>query len=645
MSDDKGRDIFAWEENGSYGLGVKLDDRRGIAPEVMYEDDVIKIKERPLYLGLPVPRMRFDIALALIILTITGLITRAFWMQVKDHGMYMDLAERNRLRKEVMIPPRGIIRDVNGKILADNVPTFDIAVTPIDLPADEDARKDLLGKIARLAGVPMSELEEDVLKARYPDQKIVVARDIKYESAIAFKIEIADTPGASLITGQKRRYPFSAEYSSFSHILGYVGRISPDEIKDLEKEGYRQTDVIGKAGVEATYENLLRGQVGEKIIEVDSFGHEQRVVHETKPTPGKDLVLTIDAELQKKAEKALAAELEKNGIKKGSAILLDPRDGAIMAIASLPSYDNNIFSGQVSSTAYQAYLKDPNNPFLARAWAGLFPSGSSIKPVYAVALLAEKIITTRTTVVSRGGIRLGSIFFPDWAAGGHGVTDVKRAIAFSVNTFFYITCGGYDGFKGLGPEKMSEWLKKFGFGSKMGLDIPGEQGGLVPSPEWKMSKKNEKWYVGDSYNFSIGQGDFLVTPLQIAVATGQIANGGKTVVPHLAKENAIATERKAGEQLASKETVDIVRSGMRDTIRIGSGRSLSSLPFSSAGKTGTAQWGKDKPNHAWFTAFATYEDPAAVVTVLLEEGVEGSRTAVPVAKEILGAWYSTKHPN
>ncbi len=635
---NKDDNLFAWRESGRYGLEVDLDDKADVVPEVMYEDDLLKIKERPLFLGLALPRLRFSIAIVLVIIALGLLVGRAFWMQVSNHEKYLALAERNRLRKEVLQPTRGVIRDREGKILADNVPTFDVAVTPIDLPIDANSRMEILGKISRISGTPLAELEQDIKDVHSPDQKMVIARDIPYDQAVALKIELASAPSVSVSTGQKRRYPLSQPNPSFSHILGYVSKISPDDLANLEDVGYRRTDTMGKTGVEASYESVLRGVPGDKVTEVDSFGHEQRVVHEGKSVPGKDLVLTVDADFQKQVEKLMIDGLKQAKVTKGSAIAMDPRDGSILAIVSWPAYDDNIFSGRVSSTAYAAYTQDPDNPFLARAWAGLFPSGSSIKPVYAVALLAEHIITPQTTVLSTGGIRLGAQFFPDWSAGGHGLTDVRKAIAMSVNTFFYITCGGYENFKGLGADLMGEWLKRFGFGSRLGLDIPGEQAGLVPSPAWKQEKRNEHWYVGDTYNFAIGQGDLLVTPLQIAAATAEIANGGKHITPHVALSPYNPSVVPSDQPLASDSVIQVVRSGMRQTITIGSGRALSSLPFTSAGKTGTAQWRNDKPNHAWFTSFAPYDNPKVVVTVMLEEGVEGSRTAVPIAYNILNAW-------
>jgi penicillin-binding protein 2 len=637
MSKDDG--MFAWREDGSYGLEVHTEERGNFSHEVMYEDEILQVRERPLYLGDTLPRRRFERAIFAVGLLIALLIGRAFWMQVISHGMYIRLAENNRLRQEAIQPKRGIIRDRQGIMLADNVPAFDVAVTPLDLPSESERRKEILGRVSRVTGVALAELEQDIAGVKTPSLKMILARDIPYEQAVALRISLADVPGISIEAGQKRRYPLSTAYPSFSHILGYTGKVS---VKDLENAGpgiYRSTDMLGKTGVEAWYEKELRGLPGERVNEVDSFGRMQRTVSEDQPTPGRDLILTLSSKLQTKTEEALRQGLEKAKITRGSVVVIDPRDGAILAIASLPSYDDNIFSGQVSSTAYKAYTEDKDNPFLARAWAGLFPSGSTIKPVYAVALLAEGVITPHTTVLSVGGIRIGAQFFPDWAAGGHGLTDVRKAIAWSVNTFFYITCGGHDGFKGLGAEHMAVWLRKFGFGSRLGLDIPGEVAGLVPSPEWKQKERNEKWYVGDTYNLAIGQGDLLVTPLQIAVATAQIANGGKRLVPHVAFEAATGTKSGETEPLAKKDVIQVVRSGMRDTVVYGSGRALADMPFPVAGKTGTAQWRRDRANHAWFTAFGPYDNPKVAVTVLLEEGVEGSSTAVPIAKQILNEWY------
>lgn len=634
MSNNR-NEYFSWREDGSYALEINLKDQEDIAHEVLYEDELVKIKDSPMFLGAPLPAGRFALAVGLVLVILAILLFRAFFMQIKDHDRYLALAERNRLRTSVLQPKRGVIRDRTGIILADNIPTFDISVIPVDLPQNQDARNDLLGKIARIYGTPISDIEADILKSRSPDRKIIIARDVDYEQAVALLIGLGDSSGVYIEQGDKRHYPMSDEYQTFSHFLGYTGKITEEQLSDEKYRGYKRTDSVGRMGVEAWYEVWLRGEPGERVVEVDSHGKEQRVVHEQIPIPGKDLYLSIDVNLQKEAELILKKHLQENEIQKGSLILLDPRDGSLLAAASWPSYDNNIFSGHVSSTLYDQYAQDPNNPFLARAWAGLFPSGSTIKPVYAVALLADNIITRHSTVFSSGGVWVGSRFFPDWQTGGHGTTDVRRAIAWSVNTFFYLMCGGGEGIKGLGAERMAFWLEKFGFGSRTGLDLPGEAQGYVPSPQRREEKNGQKWYLGDTYNYAIGQGDLLVTPMQIALATALVANGGKKITPHF---NLDFVELENLPEIAPGSVFDVVRQGMRDTVVYGSGRSLADMPFAVAGKTGTAQWRQDKPNHAWFTAFAPYEDPRVTVVVLLEEGEEGSKVAIPVAREALMAW-------
>ena len=295
-------------------------------------------------------------------------------------------------------------------------------------------------------------------------------------------------------------------------------------------------------------------------------------------------------------------------------------------------------------------MVDPNAPLFSRAWAGSFPSGSVIKPIIAAAAFSEGLINRQTTFFSSGGLQINTWFFPDWKAGGHGVTNVVKALAESVNTFFYIIGGGYENFVGLGLEKISEYLKKFGLANTVGIDLPGETAGFIPSREWKEDVKKERWYIGDTYNLSIGQGDLLVTPLQVANYTAIIANGGTSYQPHLVKRM-INAETKEKIDIAPRiieknvlpdSILSIVREGMRATITSGSAQSLNSLPVAVAGKTGTAQWSSKYSPHAWFTGFAPYDDPQIVLTILIEEGGEGSHVAVPVAREVFG-WWAKNH--
>jgi penicillin-binding protein 2 len=643
---DHDRKFFSWPENSPYGLSVSVKKQGQVAAEIMYEDDATKIKDRPIFLGTAIPLSRFYYTGAIILLVIISLIVRAFWIQGVMHDYYQAKADSNRLRYEITPPPRGVIVDRSGLIIAENESTFDVTAVPLDLPINELDRREILGKVARITGTDIAELQNAISEAGEPDRSVVLVRDIPYEQAIALKIELVNENAIKITHGLKRRYRYSDGIMSLSHILGYVGSISPEQYEQNRDKGYLRTDLIGKTGVEASYEFWLRGERGERVVEVDAHGNKIRTVREGDPKSGNILELSIDLKLQKAAEEAIKKAIDnKEDIKRATAIAMDPTDGKILAIVSWPAYDNNVFSGKVSSTVYGDLLNNENTPLLPRAWAGLYPSGSTIKPVYAVAALADKIITPNTIILSTGGIRVGARLFPDWRAGGHGPTNVRSAIAWSVNTFFYTIGGGTDAFKGLGANRMAEWLWDFGFGSTLGLDIIGENAGLVPTPEWRVQKRNERWFIGDTYNYSIGQGDLLVTPLQIAASTAVIANGGNRIRPHLILNEQAYSEYQQKypkdfftEQVADKTSIEVVRLGMRDTVLYGSGRALANMPIEVAGKTGTAQWRTDRPNHAWFTCFAPFNNPKVVVTVLLEEGVEGSETAIPVARDILMAW-------
>ncbi|MBP9864563.1 penicillin-binding protein 2 [Patescibacteria group bacterium] len=628
-------DLFGWSSKG-LGLSVKGRDAGMIAHEDMFGEDAVILKEERMFVGPALPSKRFVFAWCVIGACIALLLGRAFWMQIVQGAAYQERAENNRLRHDVLIARRGVIRDRTGVVLAENVPAFDVRAVPWLLPKDLQAREDVLARVGREIGRNVSDLEAAIASSTDPAQEMTLARDISYERAVAANILLGDDPAIHIFIGSKRKYTFSPQIQSLSHILGYVGGVSP---KDLVEGGaYRQTDVIGKTGVEATAEDLLKGKHGERVYEVDATNKVTSLVSNSVSVDGQDVRLTIDLRLQQAMDKALVDGMAKAHIDKGAAIAMDPRDGSILAIASLPAYDNNLFSGSVSTTGYKALLDNPSHPLLARAWAGIYPSGSTVKPVVATGALMEKIVTPNTSVYSSGGIKLGQTFFPDWKAGGHGATNVRRAIAWSVNTFFYTIGGGYEAFIGLGVDRLTDWMRRFGLGAKTGLDLPGENAGFVPSKEWKENIRHEHWYVGDTYNLSIGQGDLLVTPLQVAAFTSAVANGGVIVTPHVIQGHEQQTVNSSSTSVASAEALTTVRLGMRDTVVYGSGRALSTFPIPVAGKTGTAQWRNDKPNHAWFTSFAPFDKPEIVVTVFLEEGVEGSPSALPVARQILDAW-------
>ncbi len=619
---------------------MRRDDHLDVRHEVLFEDSLTPLKHRSMFLGRAVSGRRFLLAHGILALLFVGLIARAGWMQVARGAEFRQQAEANRLRQTSLLPRRGIIRDRQGRILADNIPRFQVTMTPVGLAADVAEMESDVSLAARVLGRSV----HDLLPIAYAtgttrDEANVIAEQITYRQAMDFTIVWPDLQGFALEVAARRRYPWGEEIPSLSHVLGYVGKLSPEEYAERRDSGYRRADEIGKSGLERGYEPLMRGALGVRTSEVDAHGRVKALVREEEAIDGQDLSLALDLDLQRATEQALVSGLERAEAQRGSAIAMDPRTGEILAAVSWPSYDNNIFSGGVSSTVYQALVEDELQPLFPRAWAGTYPSGSTVKIVISVAALAEKIVSANTNILSTGGIGVGPWFFPDWRPGGHGLTNVRQAIAWSVNTFYYTVGGGYESFVGLGVDRLADWFQRFGLGAPTGLDVPGERSGLVPTREWKEETKGERWFVGDTYNLSIGQGDLLVTPLQVAAYTAAVANGGYLVEPHFGRTGT-TTER--GERLAEASVIETVRLGMRDCVTLGSCRALSAMPVPIAGKTGTAQWHSEKDYHAWFTSFAPFDDPEIVVTVLLEEGGEGSETAVPVAKEILHAWWDLR---
>lgn len=594
-----------------------------------------------LFLGFAFPKQRFYWFFVFFACMLLVLVVKAFTLQVVQHEHYQALAERNRVRHVYVWPKRGVIRDRQGVVLADNVPRFQLLVRPHLLPLNQAEREHLIQKLSHVFAMSVKDASALFPDEDAEDESYVLVEQVTYEQALMVSLLLPDYPALHLETRAKRRYPHSADVSSLAHLLGYVGKINPEEYQANKDNGYKRSDDIGKTGLERSYESVLRGTIGDEVQEVDSRGRFVSILGRTAAVDGQDVSLTVDLDLQRFSEQALKKSMQTAEVTKGAVVVMDPRDGSILSMVSLPGYNNNFFSGGVSSTVYQKLLNDPDKPLIARAFAGRYPSGSTVKIVVALAALQEGVVQATTKVLSNGGLRIGQNFFPDWKPGGHGVVDVRSAIAWSVNTFFYTVGGGYQAFVGMGVEKLASWYRAFGLGSVTGLDLPHETDGFVPDPEWKLEQKKERWFVGDTYNVSIGQGDLLVTPLQVARYTAAIANGGKLVQPHLAKQ-ATSTVQNVSKAVDSKN-VETVRLGMRDGVVYGSGRALSILPFAAAGKTGTAQWRNDRKTHAWFTAFAPFEKPEVVVTVLLEEGGEGSAVAVPVAKDILEYWWNMRN--
>ncbi len=557
-------------------------------------------------------------------------VVRAGWLQIVHGATYRALADSNRTRTHIIPAERGIITDMNGIVLAKNTPSFSVIARVRELPAVEDEKNAVLARVAALVNGDADTFAQQVIDAgKAPD--VILATDIAYEQALAFAVVDNDIPGVDIVLGSKRSY-VTDSIPSLSSVLGYTGSISEEEYARHADADYVTYDRIGKQGAEKSFETLLRGVYGKEIIEVDSFGRYLRTITKQDPVDGARLTLGIDVRLQAYIELALQSWLKNQSATRASVVAMDPTDGTIRALVSWPSYDANLFSHGIDSTTYDALLNDADNPLFPRAYAGEYPAGSTIKPLYAAAALTDGIITPTTSFLSTGGLQLGNRFFPDWRAGGHGVTNVYHAIADSVNTFFYTIGGGYDTFQGLGVDRLMDWASTFGLGTQSGLDLPGEADGFLPSKAWKEAEKGEPWYVGDTYNVSIGQGDLLVTPVQIARMTAVFANGGTLVTPHV-----IANVDMASRVIVGSDVATVVRDAMRQTITNGSATSLQSVPVAIAGKTGTAQWSTTSPPHSWFTGFAPFDNPSLVITVIVEDG-GNQALAIPISRDVL-TWY------
>lgn len=553
--------------------------------------------------------------------------------QILHGDDYRTTADNNRTRIKTVIANRGVVTDRNGVLLAWNTPTFHLVVNRKDIPEKSEDRVSWFTNLATTLRMSTDSWEEEYQHSSSSDQTVLLSEDVPYTTALAFLSRVDATPGVTVELAPRRSYITNA-IPTLSHVLGYTGTLSSeayDAVKDL---GYRRFDITGKQGLEKQYESDLRGTPGTQATEVNAQGKVVRTLKKVDAVNGKDLVLSLDSGFTAAIENILTARLATATAKRAAVVVTNPQNGEVLALVSYPSYDANLFTDGISQTAYSALLNDPNAPLFPRAYQGEYPAGSTIKPIYASAALMEKIITPATSFLSVGGLWLGNRFFPDWRAGGHGFTNVYHAIADSVNTFFYIIGGGNEAIDGLGLERLMQYAKLFGLSTKTGIDLGNEADGFLPTKAWKEETKGEPWYVGDTYNVSIGQGDVLVTPLQMNRTTMVFANGGNLITPHLLKDVPVEETK-----ILPDDILEIVRDAMRQTITNGSATSLQAVPVPVAGKTGTAQWATGRVPHSWFTGFAPYDNPTVCITVVVEEGGDQA-FAIPIAREVL-TWYFT----
>jgi penicillin-binding protein 2 len=573
-----------------------------------------------------------------------ALIGRSGFLQIAQGERFRGLAEGNRVRRVVLTAPRGVLLDRNNEQLVENIPSYRLVMVPVDIPVDETGRKELFKKISKEFDVPTKELEETYQSHDVRSfDPVPIVEDVERDVALLLQTKSSEYPGIRADVGALRKYD---EPLALSHVVGYVGKLTAEEAE--EHPDYELTDIIGKSGLEQSLEEYVRGINGAQNVEVDALGQIVNVLATEQPTAGSDVVLGLDAGLQKKLYESLLAAATA-GKKRAAAVAIDPRTGEVLAYVSIPGYDVNEFAKGIKPKRLEELFEDPNQPLFNRPISGTYSPGSTFKPFVATGALESGVIDTSTTFNDSGAITVGGQIFRGWKPGGHGVVDVFDAIANSVNGFFFSIGGGYGDIDGIGISGIGKFAKAFGFGEPTGIDLPGEQKGLIPTPEWKELNYNEPWYLGDTYNASIGQGFVLVTPLQLANATAAVANGGTLWWPHFAKSvlkadgsSSEIAPRVLNDNIASSSTINSVRQGMRQTVTAGTAKQLDSLPVQAAGKTGTAQFGGagSKETHAWFTAFAPFDEPTIALAVLVEEAGEGSDFSVPVAREVLEYYFT-----
>lgn len=581
---------------------------------------------------------------AMLILAI-GILSRLVYLQVVNADHYATLSQNNRLKVIAVAPPRGLIFSRDGELIADNRPSFALVIDPVKVPQLEATVAELRD-LLQLREEQLDAFQDELRGRGKVDDLTLVARLSEQQVAV-FSANGHRFPGVRVDARLSRFYPDSRYWA---HLVGYIGRISEQDLMELDAANYRATTHVGKSGIEKTYEGILHGGVGHRQVEVNAQGRVLRVLEETPPQPGHDVYLTVDGSLQRAAMDAL-------GDRRGAIVALDPMTGAVLAFVSSPTYDANPFVDGISSAAYAALRDSPDRPLFNRALQGLYPPGSTIKPVFALAGLegGQRTAATRTPCPGWYQLPNSSYLYRDWEHSGHGQVDLMRALAESCDVYFYALA------RDIGIVKLHEFATQFGFGSPTGIDLPGESSGLFPSPEWKRKAHDTSWYPGDTLNVGIGQGFTLVTPVQLAFATTILARRGYAVAPHAIGQIEDPLSRTAVEpqfterqliKVRTSEHWDVVTRGMEEVLHGTRGtarRTAADATYRYAGKSGTAQvhslpqGDAQQPDtvderlqdHAWFIAFAPLPQPQIAIAVLVENGGGGSSVAAPIARIVL----------
>lgn len=572
------------------------------------------------------------------------LLTRLWYLQIVKAEDFQNKSESNRLRLVPVAASRGTIFDRNGAVLVSNRPSFSVAVIPQEV-RDRDA---LLNQLSAYLGIDRGELldkwEKGKGRARY--YPIVLASGITRDQLELLEEKRLWLPGLEIEVKPVRQYEVG---SLASHLLGYIGEISDDELKSAGYAGYNSGDYIGKSGIEKSWEELLHGKDGGRQIEVDARGRILRTLSENPPVVGSSLVLTIDAELQKRTEQSF-------GEQAGAAVVLDVNTGEILAFASNPDFDPALFAGRMPPDKWKEYLEDKRHPLENKALKGQYPPGSTFKIITALAGLEEGIINEHSSVVCNGSYTLGGSKFGCWDRKGHGTVNLKRALKESCDVYFYQL-----GEK-LGIDKIAAYSRALALGAPMGVGLDNEKGGLIPTAEWKEKRYKRKWLPGDTLPASIGQGYILMTPIQLASMIASVATEGTVYRPHLVKriidrDGRVIREFKPevlNRSRISPRSFRLVKEGLAAVVNEAGGTGAQARVYNVrvAGKTGTSQVVKLRDrrggipyqyrDHALFVAFAPYEKPEVAVAVVIEHGEHGGSAAAPIAGSILRAYFEGK---
>lgn len=588
---------------------------------------------------------RVFLILAVLAIGFFGILLRAWTLQMTQGDYYREQSESNRVREVFIQPKRGKILDRTGKVLVNSVPGFTLYLVPEDFK-DRDF---VVNRISEVVGFTAEEIEKKInQRESTPYLPVKIKDGLTLREVALIEEDQTSLAGARVEVEYERNYVYGR---LAAHLLGYVSEISEKQLDLPENENAPQGTLVGQYGVEKKYDAILRGEPGEKGIEVDALGHEIKVLHVREPHGAKDLYLTIDLDTQKAAEEALGDEA-------GAIVALDPNTGGVLAMVSHPEFEPQALSGRISQKDWDVILKDPFKPLNNRAIQGTYPPGSVFKVVMSVAALEANEIEPGHLADCKGFLPFGKKIFRDWKRGGHGFVDMHRAIVESCDVYYY-RLG-----QQIGIDTISDQAHRFGLGKVTGIDLPGEKEGLIPSQEWKLKARKEPWYEGETLSVAIGQGYVSFTPLQAAVMMSQIANGGFRYQPRVLQS---VYDRESGkvDQVStvlqekmevSPRTLKTVRQALRGVVHEphGTAGAAKSEFFETAGKTGTAQviaakagiggnlnnktLSKLFQDHAWFVAYAPFDAPRIVIAVLVEHGGHGGSSAAPLAKKVFEAY-------